>query len=180
MAKNSVKPFELLTEYERLSLKHTVDVQNIELKERWSGVGFRVDETNFALAIDKIIEVLILAETTKIPGIASWVLGLGNIRGNLIPVIDLKLFLFNKPTKITTHTRMVLIQQVGGQVGLVVDEVFGQKHFVKKQIIKKPKSSKKDALKYSDVAYKEDDSVWNVLQEDILINDPLFQNAVAI
>jgi twitching motility protein PilI len=181
MAKNSVKPFELLTEYERLSLKHSVGVQKLELKDRWSGVGFKVDETNYVLAIDKIIEVLILTETTKIPGISRWVLGLGNIRGNLIPVIDLKLYLFNKPTKITTHTRMVLIQQIGGQVGLVVDEVFGQKHFVKKQAVKTTKGSKKEDIKYSNLAYKEEDgSIWNVLQEEVLINDPLFQNAAAI
>jgi len=182
MAKNSVKPFELLSEYEKLSLKHSVNVQKIEIKDRWSGVGFKIDETNYVLTIDKIIEVLILTETTKIPGISRWVLGLGNIRGNLIPVIDLKLFLFNKPTKITTHTRMVLIQQVGGQVGLVVDEVFGQKHFVKKQIMENTKPAKDiEALKYTDMAYKEDDgSIWNVLQEDVLINDPLFQNAAAI
>ena len=46
MAKNSVKPFELLTEYERLSLKHTVQLQEAEVKDQWSGVGFKVDEIN--------------------------------------------------------------------------------------------------------------------------------------
>jgi twitching motility protein PilI len=179
MSKNSVKPFELLMEYERLSLKHTVELQQVEIKDQWSGVGFKVDETNYVLAIDKIIEVLILTETTKIPGISQWVLGLGNIRGNLIPIIDLKSFLLNKPTKITGHTRMVVIQQIGGQVGLVVDEVFGQKHFHEKQL-NKSKANKKETLKYTDVSYIEGDSVWNVLKDDALINDPSFQNAAAI
>ena len=129
------------------------------------------------LTIDKIIEVLILTETTKIPGIAQWVLGLGNIRGNLIPIIDLKYFLFNKPTKITGHTRMVVIQQVGGQVGLVVDEVFGQKHFTKQQLNKKNKSS--ENLKYTDISYTDENVIWNVLDQERLINDPSFQNAAA-
>ena len=181
MAKNNVKPFELLVEYEKLSLKHKVVTKEANVKDQWSGVGFVVDEDNFLLAIDKIVEVLILTETTKIPGIASWVLGLGNIRGNLIPVIDLKSFLFNKPTKITAHTRMVVIQQVGGQVGLVVDEVFGQKHFNKNQLVKDNKSkNKKNPFKYSTIAYLEDDKVWNVLDDEMLINDPAFQNAAAI
>ena len=180
MSKNSVKPFELLTEYERLSLKHSVNVQSVEIKDQWSGVGFQVDETKYVLAIDKIVEVLILTEITKIPGISQWVLGLGNIRGNLLPIVDLKAYLFKKPTKTTAHTRMVVIQQVGGQVGLVVDEVFGQKHFNKKQLHKKPISNDKKSLKYSDVAYKEDEDIWNVLQDDVLINDSSFQNAAAI
>ncbi len=181
MAKNSVKPFELLSEYERLSLKHTVKAQQEKIKDQWSGVGFKVDETHYALAIDKIVEVLILTETTKIPGISSWVLGLGNIRGNLIPVVDLKSYLFQKTTKTTAHTRMVVIQQVGGQVGLVVDEVFGQKHFVSKQVLKSTKKSQKEnPLKYVNIAYQEDDIVWNVFDDELLISDSSFQNAAAI
>ncbi len=180
MAKNSIKPFELLTEYERLSLKHTVELQEVEFKGQWSGVGFNVDDVNYVLAIGKIIEVLILTETTKIPGIAPWVLGLGNIRGNLIPIIDLKSYLFNKPTKITGHTRMVVIQQIGGQAGLVVDEVFGQKHFARSQTIDPSELSQSEALKYTKTTYKEGDSVWHVLEDELLINDPSFQNAAAI
>lgn len=180
MLKNSVKPFELLTEYERLSLKHKVEVQKIEIKDHWSGVGFKVDETNYVLAIDKIVEVLIITETTKIPGIAPWVLGLGNIRGNLLPIIDFKSFLFKKPTKITTHTRMVVIDQLAGQVGLVVDEVYGQKHFLKNQTHKKSKSAKKEEVEYSQIAYKDEDSIWNVLEDELLINNSAFQNAAVI
>lgn len=181
MANNSVKPFELLSEYERLSLKHTVKIQQEKLKDQWSGVGFKVDETHYAMAIDKIVEVLILTETTKIPGISSWVLGLGNIRGNLIPVVDLKSYLFKKATKTTAHTRMVVIQQVGGQVGLVVDEVFGQKHFTKKQVHKDKKKSQDEApLKYVEIAYKDEDIIWNVFEDELLINDSSFQSAAAI
>jgi len=181
MAQNSVKPFELLSEYERLSLKHTVKVQQEKIKDQWSGVGFKVDETHYALAINKIVEVLILTETTKIPGISSWVLGLGNIRGNLIPIIDLKSYLFKKATKTTAHTRMVVIQQNGGQVGLVVDEVFGQKHFIQSQVHKNKEGSKEEpTLKYVNVAYKEEDIIWNVFEDELLINDSSFQNAAAI
>lgn len=181
MSKNNVKPFELLTEYERLSLLHSTEVQKIEVKNQWSGVGFKIDEVNYVLAIDKIIEVLILTETTKIPGISQWVLGLGNIRGNLIPVIDLKSFLFDKMTKITAHTRMVVIQQVGGQVGLVVDEVYGQKHFEKSQLVKQTKTKNKKGIQYSKITYMEDDkNLWNVMDDEEMINDSSFQNAAAI
>ncbi|MFK8012272.1 MAG: chemotaxis protein CheW [Marinicellaceae bacterium] len=181
MAINSVKPFELLSEYERLSLKHTVKIEQVKIKDQWSGVGFKVDETYYALAIDKIVEVLILTDTTKIPGIASWVLGLGNIRGNLIPVIDLKSYLFQKATKTTAHTRMVVIQQAGGQVGLVVDEVFGQKHFTKEHVHNDDNGSEEESpLKYVEVAYNQEDVIWNVFEDELLINDPSFKNAAAI
>lgn len=178
MSKNNVKPFELLAEYERLSLKHKVKIQTQKVSGLWSGVGFKVGETYYAITIEKIIEVLILSETTKIPGISKWVLGLGNIRGNLLPIIDLKSFLFNQPIKITAHTRMVIIQQIVGHVGLVVDEVFGQKHFLSKQKVRNKKEE--SGLKYSELAYKDKGIIWNILQDDMLINDPLFQNAAAV
>lgn len=178
MAKNSIKPFELLSEYERLSLKHKVASQQSVSSGQWSGVGFEVNDVKYVLTIDKIVEVLILTETTKIPGISPWVLGLGNIRGNLLPIVDLKSYLYNIPTKTTAHTRMVVIQQVGGQVGLVVDEVFGQKHFSKNQS-HNLNNDNDELLKYVNIAYEED-VIWNVLEVELLINDSSFQNAAAI
>ena len=179
MAINNVKPFELLSEYERLSLLHKVQSKDAKIVDQWSGVGFSIGDTQYVIPIDKIVEVLILTETTKIPGISAWVLGLGNIRGNLIPVVDLKGYLLNQSTKTTAHTRMVVINQVGGQVGLVVDEVYGQKHFVKKQLQKTTKKKKED-LKYNDTSYKDENGIWNVLEVDMLINDSAFQNAAAV
>lgn len=179
MAANSIKPFELLVEYERLSLKHKVESEISRDASLWSGVGFKLDEYNYVIPIEQIVEVLILTETTKIPGISSWVLGLGNIRGNLIPVIDMKSYLFHKPTKTTAHTRMVVINQVGGQVGLVVDEVFGQKHFTSEQIRKTPEDNE-SAYKYVEKTYQDEEELWNVLDVEKLVNDPAFQNASAI
>lgn len=176
MAINNVKPFELLSEYERLSLSHSVEqVSEVQEKGSSSGVGFKLDEQRWVVPINNIEEVLILTETTKIPGIASWVLGLGNIRGNLIPVIDFKAFITGKPIKTTPHTRMVVINQLGGQVGLVVDEVFGQRHFNSSQIIEN--DEKYNFLKRT---YQDESGVWNQLDVEMLINDSSFQNAAAI
>jgi twitching motility protein PilI len=180
MSKNNVKPFELLGEYERLSLLHKVKSNESQELSDFSGVGFKVDEFNWVIEIDKIDEVLILTETTKIPGIESWVLGLGNIRGNLMPVIDFKAFLYGKPTKTTAHTRMVVIRQSGGQVGLVVDEIYGQKHFSKEQSVDKSLDSDDELFKYLDASYEDELGVWNIIDLDMLINDSAFQNAAAV
>ena len=180
MSKNNVKPFELLGEYERLSLLHKVKSNEAQELSDFSGVGFKVDDTNWVIEIDKIDEVLILTETTKIPGIASWVLGLGNIRGNLMPVIDFKAFMYGKQTKTTAHTRMVVIKQSGGQVGLVVDEIYGQKHFSHEQSIDKSMDEDDELFKYLEASYEDDLSVWNIMDLDMLINDSAFQNAAAV
>lgn len=180
MSQNSVKPFELLGEYERLSLLHSVKLRDMQDESDFSGVGFKVNEDNWVMAIDRIDEVLILTETTKVPGISPWVLGLGNIRGNLMPIIDFKAYLYGKPTKTTAHTRMVVVKQSGGQVGLVVDEIFGQKHFTNDQEAPKAIDKEVSASKYLKRSFEDDVGVWNILDIDMLISDSSFQNAAAV
>ncbi|MCF6301240.1 MAG: chemotaxis protein CheW, partial [Proteobacteria bacterium] len=130
MSKNVIKPFELLLEYERRSLSHALSSTSEDSAVGdWSGIGFKLGDEFMVAEVEDINEVVILPELIKIPGIESWVLGLVNLRSNLIPAIDLKLFLTGTPLKLTKHSRMMVINQPGGQAGLVVDEVFGQRHF---------------------------------------------------
>ncbi|MHB8570662.1 MAG: chemotaxis protein CheW, partial [Metallibacterium sp.] len=65
---------------------------------------------------------------TPVPGTQPWLLGVANIRGNLVPVVDLGLFLFGSATLIGERTRVLLVRQGNsGSVGLLVDEVSGQR-----------------------------------------------------
>ena len=50
-----------------------------------------------------------------------------NVRGNLVPVIDFGRFIFDERTLQTERSRLLLVRQHGGTVGLLVDEVFGQR-----------------------------------------------------
>jgi twitching motility protein PilI len=62
-----------------------------------------------------------------VPGTRPWLLGVANVRGNLVPVIDLGRFLFGERTLLTERTRLLIVRQGGGSVALMVDEVFGQR-----------------------------------------------------
>ena len=59
-----------------------------------------------------------------------WVRGIANIRGNLLPVIDLSGCLTGGVTRITGKTRVLVIDYNGFYSGLIVDEVLGMKHFM--------------------------------------------------
>lgn len=61
------------------------------------------------------------------PGTQPWLLGVANVRGNLVPVIDLARFLFGERTLSTERTRLLVVRQGAGSVALMVDEVFGQR-----------------------------------------------------
>ncbi len=181
MSKQIIKPFELLLEYERRSVAHVLGgVTNEDVVEDWSGIGFRIGDKNLVAVVDDINEVVILPELIKIPGIDPWVLGLVNIRSNLIPAIDLKQFFSDEPSRITKHSRMLVIDQPGGQAGLVVDEVFGQRHF-REDLMQVVQNNELDQriFNYCKHQFEIEDVNWYVFLVEKLVHDPDFQNASA-
>ncbi|KZC16765.1 chemotaxis protein CheW [Rhodanobacter sp. FW510-R12] len=121
-------PFEILAQYERLSLAHASDTQEkFEAPGLWRGIGFRVGSRLLVSGIDEINELLAVPVLTPVPGTQPWLLGVANVRGNLVPVIDFGRFLFGERTQYTDRTRLLVVRQSGGSVALMVDEVFGQR-----------------------------------------------------
>ncbi|MBU6247092.1 MAG: chemotaxis protein CheW [Xanthomonadaceae bacterium] len=123
-----LSPFEILARYERLSLAHASDTrQTLEAPGLWRGIGYRVGSRLFVSSIDEISELLSVPVMTPVPGTQPWLLGVANVRGNLVPVIDLGRFLFDARTQLTERTRLLVVRQGSGNVALMVDEVFGQR-----------------------------------------------------
>jgi twitching motility protein PilI len=124
----AMSPFELLAFYERACLAHSADTpEHVESLGVWRGIGFRVGRRAFVSGIEEINELLAVPSLTQVPGTQPWLMGVANVRGNLIPAIDLGRFLFDERTPSSERTRLLLIRQHGGTVGLLVDEVFGQR-----------------------------------------------------
>lgn len=122
--------YALLADYERRSLAHDPGVpEQIEAPGLWRAIGFRVGERRFVCGIDEISEILISPPpVTSIPSTRPWLLGVANVRGNLIALVDLKQFLFDQHTHITGRARVLVVRQSGGNVGLLVDELLGQRN----------------------------------------------------
>lgn len=121
-------PYETLARYERLSLAHAADTQDkLEAPGLWRGIGFRVGSRLLLSGIDEINELLAVPVLTPVPGTRPWLLGVANVRGNLVPVIDFARFLFGERTQHTERTRLLVVRQGSGNVALLVDEVFGQR-----------------------------------------------------
>jgi twitching motility protein PilI len=121
-------PFEILARYERASLAHASGTQErLEAPGLWRGIGYRSGNRLFVSGIEEINELLAVPALTAVPGTKPWLLGVANVRGNLMPVIDMARFLFSERTQHTERTRLLVVRQGGGNVALLVDEVFGQR-----------------------------------------------------
>lgn len=89
---------------------------------------FALKEETYAVDVRKVREIIRMTNITRVPQMPDFVRGVINLRGKIIPVVDLRLrFGFCDPT-VTEHTCIVVVQiQIGAslrrETGLIVDSV---------------------------------------------------------
>ena len=86
-------------------------------------VGFRVDKEEFAVDILQVQEINKMIGITKIPNSPSFVEGVVNLRGRIIPVIDLRTRLHLKRKEPDSKSRIIVVEITGKTLGFIVDEV---------------------------------------------------------
>lgn len=86
-------------------------------------VTFTLDEVEFGLDIDRVQEITPRTDITPVPGSPSFVLGIVNLRGSIIPVLDSRLRFHLPPKAPTSKTRIIIIDLAGQPTGLMVDSV---------------------------------------------------------
>lgn len=83
----------------------------------------RLDGQDYAVPVVDVVEVLRLVALTPLPDSPAWMMGMLNMRGRGVPVIDLRRRLGLKPIEFGLDAAIVVVQDVSRSVGLVVDEV---------------------------------------------------------
>lgn len=86
-------------------------------------VIFRLADEYYALDIQTVQEIVRMQNITSIPGADPWVEGITNLRGRVVPVIDLRRRCGVPASEHTNETRIVVVSTSNGMVGLVVDAV---------------------------------------------------------
>ena len=88
---------------------------------------FRLGNEDFALEINTVREVLDLINITKIPRTPDYMKGVINLRGNVVPIIDLRLNLDMQPAERTVDTCIIIVEvDLDGeaiQIGALADSV---------------------------------------------------------
>jgi len=86
-------------------------------------VTFTLDSVEFGLDIDRVQEITPRSGITPVPGAPSFVLGVVNLRGIIIPVLDSRLRFHLAPADPTPRTRIIILNLAGQPTGLQVDSV---------------------------------------------------------
>jgi len=153
--------------------------QQIEVRRTWSGVGFRLGNVYLLSKLEEVDEILVSPEITRVPSALSWVKGIANIRGMLLPIMDLRDFIDGEAIQAGRKTRVILIKKGELVSGLMVDEVFGMRHFFEEERTKNVPESSDNLKKYLQGAFRKGNMHWGIFDMDNLAEDPGFLQVAA-
>ena len=86
-------------------------------------VTYRLGDETYGINVMQVQEVLRHSEIAPVPGAPEYVLGIINLRGNVVTVIDTRTRFGLEPTETTDSTRIVIIESDEQVVGILVDSV---------------------------------------------------------
>jgi twitching motility protein PilI len=175
------RPFELLKELEKRSRTvAAASVTETDAGQEWVGVAFRMGGETFLVAREETREVLgYPAMVTRIPGAKSWVKGLANIRGALMPMLDLRQFLGSGATTSGRNTRIVVVNHRDVPAGLMVDEVLGFRRFAESEFNAEAPPTVIRCDSYLAGAFRRGGEVWPVLSLKTLVESQSFLQAAS-
>lgn len=103
-------------------MNEKVKVKN-ETSEILQLVGFKIGDEEYAVDILMVQEIIRMMQVTKVPNAPDFVDGVINLRGRIIPVIDLRTKLGLKRKDVDKDKRIIVVEVSGKTVGFIVDAV---------------------------------------------------------
>jgi len=172
-------PYELLRQLDQRCRRNSSGLPVASgVIEDWLGIGFAINDVPLLAKMEDVSEILPIPDTIRVPGVKPWVVGLANIRGNLMPVLDMNHYLFGKPSRIEKASRILIINRESLVAALLVDEVFGLRRF-KPEEHRREKSPDTGSLgEYLAGIFIDQVRRWNVFSVEKLVRTEEFLRVV--
>lgn len=170
------RPMELLQALER-RFKETAE-HVVAATGSWAGVAIRLGDQRFLVPQDQVSEVVELSGLSRVPGSKPWLMGVSNIRGELIPVININDLLLDGVTALDLNSRILVLKHDHYPAGFLVDRVEGLRRFDLSQKKKDTGVELPPACQaFITGGYGDENAVLPVLSLHKLVDDPIFQMA---
>ncbi len=171
-------PFEQLLEIDRRSRdRRTPAAEAAQHPDAGSGLALRLGSQYLLFSLEEASEIIPLPRITPVPGVKPWLLGITNLRGTVISVVDLKAFLSGRSTATSLRNRVVVVRADEWGYGLLVDEVIGMRPLMADSATDKPENLDPGLRPYVSQAVRNQDRVWLVFNTRRLLQDPRFMGA---
>lgn len=133
---------------------------------------FQIGKERFGIGIDYVDEIVAMQPITIIPEVADYVKGLINLRGKIIPVIDVRIKFGMEPVAYTDRTCIIVIHVGTTVVGLIVEKITEVDAVTEEDILSLPEAREHCELQDNEYVYglaKVEDRVILLLRLEKLI-----------
>lgn len=135
-------------------------------------VTFQLAQETYGINVMQVREVLRYSDIAPVPGAPEYVLGIINLRGNVVTVIDTRARFGLGPGDITDNTRIVIIEADDQVVGIQVDSVAEVVYLNSSEIDTAPNVGNEESAKFiQGVSHRDDKLLILVDLEKLLSND---------
>ena len=134
-------------------------------------VTYKLGEETYGINVMQVQEVLRYTEIAPVPGAPDYVLGIINLRGNVVTVIDTRSRFGLSSTDISDNTRIVIIESDTQVVGILVDSVAEVVYLRSSEIDSTPNVGTEESAKFIQGVSSRDGQLLILVDLNKLLND---------
>jgi purine-binding chemotaxis protein CheW len=134
-------------------------------------VTFRLENESYGINVMQVQEVLRYTEIAPVPGAPPYVLGIINLRGNVVTVIDTRSRFALPNAETTDQTRIVIIEAENQVVGILVDSVAEVVYLRQSEIETTPNVGNDESAKFIQGVCHKNDELLILVDLEKLMSD---------
>ena len=134
-------------------------------------VTFRLAGETYGVNVMQVQEVLRYTEIAPVPGAPDYVLGIINLRGNVVTVIDTRNRFGLQSGELTDNTRIVIIEAEGHVIGILVDSVAEVVYLRQSEIETAPNVGNDESAKFIQGVCHKNEELLILIELDKLLSD---------
>lgn len=132
---------------------------------------FTIDKEEYGIGIKYILEIISIQKITRVPELVDYIKGIINLRGKIIPVMDVRLRFKKMPIEYDDRTCIIVVDVDGLTVGLIVDRVSEVVTIPEDQVVLPPITTKSARNKYINGIGKIGEDVRLLIECSKLLNN---------
>jgi purine-binding chemotaxis protein CheW len=159
-------------------MEHAKKTDEANLVKQW--VTFKLGEETYAINVMQVQEVLRVTEIAPVPGAPDFVLGIINLRGNVVTVMDARKRIHLPPKDVDDDSRIVIIEAGNQVVGLLVDCVAEVIEVQDADIEPAPAVGNDESSKYIHGVVNSEDSLTILMDLDKMLSEDEWLEVAAL
>ncbi len=152
------------------------DVSEADILHKFVLIG--LGSCRIALPMDSLVEVGSLPAVTPLPNLPNWVLGIVNVRSEILSVIDLAGFLDLPAARTRSADRFVIVRHKELRVGIPIDRILGtvNKSFNEQDVPVNPGVKQENTVFFAPKGFVVEDQLYSLLEVKQLLSSSRFRN----